>query len=238
MPDLSTAIQCRRPLVVGAVGDRKILKSAIARSECDLVELRLDAIGWGPEVVAFAEKNKAALPILITARHPDEGGMGPLSSGQRAAALATLLPHAAMLDLELRSLCALAPTWEAARAQGLLRIASWHNFEACPGIEELLEMIRAMHERGADVAKVAFRIVEPGDLHTLMGVLRLDPPLPLAVMGMGPLAPASRLLAAQLGSVLNYGYLGAEATAPGQWPARLLKEAIAHSAAEGSASQA
>ena len=45
-------------------------------------------------------------------------------------------------------------------------------------------------------------------------------------MGMGPLAPASRLLAAQLGSVLNYGYLGSEPTAPGQWSARFLKEAV------------
>ena len=47
-------------------------------------------------------------------------------------------------------------------------------------------------------------------------------------MGMGPLAPASRLLAAQCGSLLNYGYLGTGSTAPGQWPARLLKEALAH----------
>ncbi len=44
---------------------------------------------------------------------------------------------------------------------------------------------------------------------------------------MGPLAAVSRLLCAQCGSVLNYGYLGKEATAPGQWAAGALKEAIA-----------
>jgi 3-dehydroquinate dehydratase len=46
-------------------------------------------------------------------------------------------------------------------------------------------------------------------------------------MGMGPLAPVSRLLCAQSGSLLNYGYLGTTATAPGQWDAALLRQAIA-----------
>ena len=50
----------------------------------------------------------------------------------------------------------------------------------------------------------------------------------MSMMGMGELAPASRLLYAQHGSLLNYGYLGEEPTAPGQWPAILLKEAISN----------
>jgi 3-dehydroquinate dehydratase-1 len=44
---------------------------------------------------------------------------------------------------------------------------------------------------------------------------------------MGPLAVVSRLLCAQCGSVLNYGYLGDEPTAPGQWDAGSLKRAMA-----------
>jgi 3-dehydroquinate dehydratase I len=45
-------------------------------------------------------------------------------------------------------------------------------------------------------------------------------------VGMGPLAAVSRLLCAQCGSVLNYGYLGETPTAPGQWDAASLKAAI------------
>jgi 3-dehydroquinate dehydratase-1 len=45
-------------------------------------------------------------------------------------------------------------------------------------------------------------------------------------MGMGVLAPVSRLLCAQCGSVLNYGFLGETPTAPGQWDSALLKQAI------------
>jgi 3-dehydroquinate dehydratase-1 len=52
-------------------------------------------------------------------------------------------------------------------------------------------------------------------------------------MGMGPLAPVSRLLCAQCGSVLNYGYLGKTATAPGQWDAAFLKQAIGRLATSG-----
>jgi 3-dehydroquinate dehydratase-1 len=51
-------------------------------------------------------------------------------------------------------------------------------------------------------------------------------PLPLAVMAMGRFGKVSRLLFAQAGSVLNYGYL-ATANAPGQWPAARLRELFA-----------
>jgi len=53
-----------------------------------------------------------------------------------------------------------------------------------------------------------------------------DHGLAVSSMGMGPLAPVSRQLLAQCGSVLNYGYLGNAATAPGQWDSALLKTAI------------
>jgi 3-dehydroquinate dehydratase-1 len=44
-------------------------------------------------------------------------------------------------------------------------------------------------------------------------------------MGMGGLGRVSRLTLAKLGSLLNYGFLG-EANAPGQWPARQLKDLL------------
>ena len=47
-------------------------------------------------------------------------------------------------------------------------------------------------------------------------------------MGMGVLAPVSRLLCAQSGSLLNYGYIGQTLTAPGQWDSLRLKQAIAN----------
>ena len=45
-------------------------------------------------------------------------------------------------------------------------------------------------------------------------------------MGMGRLGKISRLLLAQAGSVLNYGYLD-QPNASGQWEATLLKKRLA-----------
>jgi 3-dehydroquinate dehydratase-1 len=54
-----------------------------------------------------------------------------------------------------------------------------------------------------------------------------DHGIAVATMGMGALAPVSRLLCAQSGSLLNYGYIGQTSTAPGQWDSLRLKQAIA-----------
>jgi 3-dehydroquinate dehydratase-1 len=143
-----------------------------------------------------------------------------------------MLPHAALVDVELRSLEELAAVWREGKRLGVLRIASWHRFDGCPDARELDAQVAAMHASGADLGKLAFRLDGPDDLALISRLLTRGAPLPLAVMGMGPLAPVSRLLAAQLGSVLNYGYLGHAPTAPGQWPAALLKEAIACSLLE------
>ena len=45
-------------------------------------------------------------------------------------------------------------------------------------------------------------------------------------MGMGPLGAVSRLLYAQHGARLIYGYLGDTPTAPGQWSAALCRQAL------------
>ena len=78
----------------------------------------------------------------------------------------------------------------------------------------------------ADIAKIAVYHNSIEDIFSCAKVLQESQSIAVSIMGMGPLAPTSRLLYAQLGSVLNYGYLGEKPTAPGQWPARLLHEAI------------
>lgn len=226
MHDLTQALHESRPLVVGAAGTPSILATSVSAGECDLIELRLDLLGCGAPVREFAERHRRRFPILLTARHPGEGGRPPGDPETRRAALLEMLPAAAAIDLELQSIGELAAVWNEARRLRLLRVASFHDFTGAPPPATLLDTIDSMHRAAADVAKLAFRIDRPAGLLQLADLLQTTPPLPLAVMGMGPLAPSSRLLAAQLGSVLNYGYLGDVPTAPGQWPARLLLEAL------------
>ena len=81
-------------------------------------------------------------------------------------------------------------------------------------------------DAGAAVFKAAAKMTSPADVARLAEFPATDHGLPVATMGMGPLAPVSRLLCAQYGSVLNYGYIGAKPTAPGQWSAAFLKQAV------------
>jgi len=186
---------------------------------CDILELRLDSLP-APALPSIA------LPLIATARHPGEGGHGNLDAATRRALLASALPFASALDIEIRSLPDLASLADDARAAGLLVIGSYHDFEATPGTADLRDTVRRGLDLGATAVKIATRLHGPGELARLIDLLEFYPGTPLSVMGMGPLGMASRLLAAQCGSFLNYGYLVAP-NAPGQWPARQLREILA-----------
>ena len=229
MSNLQSQITQALPLTVGAICDPESLEKIWGASDCDLLELRLDALGNVLQIRSFAERSRQHVPLLVTARHPDEGGMNDLTSAARESLLRGVWDLADAIDLELRSLAELGSLWEEAGERGLLKIASFHDFSATPSLDLLQSKVAEAAAAGADVAKFAFRIRSAADLQVLIALLEDPAPLPLSVMGMGPLAPSSRLLAAQLGSVLNYGYLGTQASAPGQWPAPLLKQAISAS---------
>ena len=116
---------------------------------------------------------------------------------------------------------------ETLRSRGIPWIASFHDFEKLPDNAVLEDAARRAMDAGAAVFKVAAMLHAPADMARLADFQLADHGIPVATMGMGPLAPVSRLLCAQCGSVLNYGYLGKTPTAPGQWDAAFLKQAIA-----------
>ena len=89
----------------------------------------------------------------------------------------------------------------------------------------MLEREREARAAGADIVKFAFRLQTLDDMMVGVELLRRADG-PMAIMGMGPLGPVSRLLYAQHGSCLVYGYLGETPTAPGQWSAGLFRRAL------------
>src|SRR5262245_23208083 len=109
MPQLASSknlLLSTHPLVVGAVSQAETLGALAGMpdlpGECDLVELRLDTIGLDSAEVHERAKN-LPVPLLITARHPDEGGQHGLSAADRVALLEGCLDLAALVDVELRS---------------------------------------------------------------------------------------------------------------------------------------
>ena len=215
-----------RPLVVGSVSDLAAWYAACAAETlpCDVVELRADGLPAETDWAALAEM-RCCRPVLVTVRHESEGGLRPMSPEERLCIARTLLPLAAALDWEIAQLPAALELVAEAHAAGVPIIASAHDFEKTPALETLLEKEQAARVLGADVAKFAFRLHSAEDMMTGVELLRRVSGTTTA-MGMGPLGAVSRLLYAQHGACLVYGYLGDTPTAPGQWSAALCRQSL------------
>ncbi len=216
-------------LVVGSVSGWDAWKKATADENtpqaCDVLELRADTLQaeLSPaDVLALPRP----LPVLLTVRHADEGGAREMSEETRKELAASLLPMASAIDWEIAKMEAAQDVLEQARKQGVLVVASAHDFEKTPDLDTLCSLANQAIALGADVVKFAFRVHSMQDV--MVGVSLLQKYThPMAVMGMGPLGATSRLIYNQYGSVLTYGYLGNTPTAPGQWSASLCKTALA-----------
>ena len=218
-----TTHNLRHANVVGTWHTRggKDAACAAPSAALDLVEVRLDLLGG----VADASLAQVAerFPLLITSRHPEEGGRAGTTETQRQRWLEAAWPYACAVDIELaRFATHAAPFAES----GLLRIASFHDFSKTPPLAELKKHLARAQRLGADAFKVAVEIRSGSDLGRLLQLLEDADGFPVAAMGMGPLGRASRLLLAAAGSCLNYGWLHRPQVS-GQFPALVLKERFA-----------
>ena len=219
------------PAVVGSFGEVNDLREAAAaevRASCDLVEIRLDLILAGAGgVESSLWQHLHDIPLLFTARRMEEGGALALSATERANLLRSVLDHAAFIDIEFASIGEMGDLLKDLEVHGIPWIASFHDFDKLPANSTLARAADSAQAAGAYAFKAAATLTHPDDIPRLAEFQMAEHRLPVATMGMGRLAPVSRLLCAQCGSALNYGYLGKTPTAPGQWEAALLKQAIA-----------
>ena len=219
-----------RPLVVGSVATIDELAGLQPEGLldcCDLLEIRLDGMTEHMSTLSGELDKLTQLtdcPLLFTARGPEEGGIIDLSAEERSQLLLAVADHATWIDVELSAYEDLSATISDLREKGIGLILSYHNFEQTPTEAQMQSIVDKAHT--ADIVKLALRHHQASDFNACIGILQSND-RPMSMMGMGALAPVSRMLYAQHGSLLNYGYLGDAPTAPGQWPAKLLKQAIA-----------
>lgn len=215
------------PSVIGCVTDRDCLQSLSSSEEplpCDAIELRVDALS---ETVSCDELLHLhfSKPVLITVRRHEEGGMRNIDETTRRNTAQLLFPIANALDWEIAAMPSSESLLAKAQQNGITIVASSHNFVKTPSLASMQALEREARSMGADVVKFAFRVNTTEDL--LIGAELLNRRTgPMAVMGMGSLGPVSRLLYAQLGSALIYGYLGNQESAPGQWEAALFQKSL------------
>ena len=218
------------PQIVGSFGSSLDLRTsvvAVVLEACDIAEIRLDLLE--PEDLTtqlLPWSHLAGIPLLFTARRTEEGGARALDAAVRSRLLKTALPHAAWIDVEVASIDEMSGLLAELPELQIPWIASYHDFNERPPTAVLAQAAKKAKDAGATIFKAAAQLRSPADLARLAEFQLADHGIPVATMGMGPLAPVSRLLCAQCGSLLNYGYLGTTATAPGQWDSTLLKQAV------------
>jgi len=216
--------------VVGTIHNPKALAAALRLrpNAVDFLEVRVDAFADAPACAAL-EKSLPRLktPLIVTVRHPVEGGAGHLGVAQRRALFGRFLQYASLVDVELRSAEPLRELREEAQSKGIGVILSHHDFRKTPSLAKLLELRAKAKNAGCTVFKVATVANTPHDLAVLLDFLTSRRPTDpaLSVMGMGDFGKISRLALGSAGSVLNYGFLD-QAQVTGQWPAALLKERL------------
>lgn len=230
MPRTAFQFPSTSTIVVGSIGDCETLASATYESlaeSCDIAEIRLDLCHQ-----SFSRNGPAVwhhllpFPLLFTARSHSEGSPYEFDTGARNAMLAATLDDASLIDIEAIHTSEMSGLISEIISLDIPWIASFHEFDEMPSRRKLDAHAEIAREAGATGFKAATRLRTLDDLTALAHFQLSDPGIPLSTMGMGVLAPVSRLLCAQAGSVLNYGYVGTSETAPGQWSARQLREAI------------
>jgi 3-dehydroquinate dehydratase-1 len=186
----------QRPRIVGMIASRADLVRALRmRNPPDLFELRLDRLA----IIVDQLENKLSrlrAPLIITARHPQEGGGNKLSLRQRRDVLTRFLTHAEYVDVELRSASALRSLLRLATQKKVRRIISFHNFKSTPPLRVLCAKARAAKTHGADIFKVATSPTHRATRASARFHRRKDIDLPVSAMGIGKLG-VSRSCSAQ-----------------------------------------
>jgi 3-dehydroquinate dehydratase I len=207
----------KHPGVVGVIASHADLDNALRmRNRPDFFELRLDRL---TDTVDQLENKlpRLRVPLIITARHPQEGGANKLSVRQRRDLLTRFLPHADYIDVELRSASALLSLLTLAKHKKVRSIISFHNFKSTPPPPVLVAKARAAKARGANIFKIATRTDTPIELTRLLDfITRKNVNLSVAAMGIGKLGAISRVLLARAGSALVYASVTAGTAIEGQ----------------------
>jgi 3-dehydroquinate dehydratase I len=178
------------------------------RKPPDLFELRLDHFS-GSAGDLENELSRLRTPLVITARHPSEGGAKNLSVQTRSELLQRFLPRARYVDIELRSVDSLRRLLARARSKSVGLIISLHDLSATPTVRNLRAKARFAESYQADIFKVATRTDSPDQLARLLDFFA-NPGIdtPMSAMGIGKLGTRSRRELIRRGSVLNYAHLG------------------------------
>ena len=116
---------------------------------------------------------------------------------------------------------------QACQEYGTMLIRSFHDFEGTPPEATLLSLLEKGRRFGGEVVKIVTTATCKADADRVLALYREAEPGTLVAFCMGPEGRESRLDALKQGAPFTYACLTAdEATAPGQWTAAEMDEAV------------
>lgn len=197
--------------------------------DLDLVEWRVDWFEGIDDIARTVEVAKrlnetlgAQVPLLCTIRTAVEGGEKNLDTNEYITLNRALIESGAvdLVDVELMlGDEAMRELVSCAHDNGVIVIASNHDFNATPPREELIARMKHMQDLGADILKVA---VMPTSTHDVIELLAATEEMtsdhasrPIVTMSMGGQGAISRICGEVFGSAITFG-CASKASAPGQ----------------------
>ena len=189
---------------IGQADPSKARQLAIA--SCDhgeaLLELRIDMLSdpsCGPEIIGSVRGQHPHVTVLATCRLEGNGGhlLGSIDD-QLHLLRKAVRAGADIVDIEIETIEANPRTLQAFGGSATT-LASYHNFDRTP---DLGPVMRRLEETGADICKVATKVVRPSDNLRLLGLCRDYPNM--VVAGMGETGVPARLCSPPLGGLFTY----------------------------------
>jgi 3-dehydroquinate dehydratase-1 len=195
----------------------------------DKVEDTVDSI----EALSELRKEIADIPLIFTCRISGEGGFKKIPQDTRLTLIKAAIQSGDLdvADVEMSNETSFIEEVKGAVDRGGVKlIFSYHNFDETPAETFILDKLIQAQEMGADIAKVAVMPKGFHDILILMGATlkaRTEAlTIPMITMAMGSMGKVTRLAGGLLGSDITFA-IGRNASAPGQIPIGVLRQAMA-----------
>ena len=203
----------------------------LERADIEMAEIRLDLCPGLDDDDIQSLFSGTDIPLIATCRIAGSADMREAERRLKAAIGA----GAKYVDLELEAPAPMGKRIRrAARECGTTLIRSYHDYEGTPDEDTLREMVTRCRVFGSDIIKVATFAHDEADVARVMDLYGMTYPDgkvqeegSLVAFCMGEAGKQSRLDCLRKGSPFTYAALDeSEATAPGQWTATGMNEAV------------
>ena len=233
-PDLLICV----PLVAETQADLLAQAADAVALGPDLLEWRIDGYGKASDIdesLQVLRKLRATIqnvPLIFTCRIESEGGMQAIPRDIRLKLITEAIQSKMVdiVDVEMGNhpdfIDEVAAT---VRHHDTRLIFSAHHFDATPEESVLYDTLFRARDMGADIAKLAVMAGSSKDVLTLLGATwkarTTGLGIPMVTMAMRSQGTLSRLAGGLYGSDITFA-VGKKASAPGQVPVDMLRQAM------------